>query len=714
MSDELHDGELHDGDLPDEGLSEGLANVFSDVDFHIPRNAGLLAGLVGLFIVGFFLLCIWRGLRQMREANGTWRQLLPVSAFVGGLWTLPVVAAATLIWFDIGQQPGAVWWLYIGFCACFSIHCRMAPPNRSSGGKDALPECDSPEMLARIDQLAKRLGVATPTVRTQRAMHRADNSVAASVGGLAPPSIVLHDTVLSQLREDEQDAMIGCELGRVANRSIWIDTAIAPLTVVAMVILSFLGGGFFGVIAGSALWIVSSRLLNSWFAYDCDRRAALATSPDAVAWGWQRLCARHVYGNFGLLTAVVCSAAIRSTLHERIHALQTLAASGAAGDGQSVTVNFDSSRVALCRQLVVAFAFLWIGLTTFGIAASLINGVSWLPMLAVSAGFFGPPCCTLLSQQRHLRVSRARAKGRWRWAILKFRTKLGLVCLVGAAIVGLLLGLLPSHLLFLESGEPNLVGIIVQLFGVALVGGVIIAFICKPIDKQAGEKMKLERSIPDAVKRNDFEGVIKICRENYKVVKQDKQLNYSGAAALLATRQLENFIPLCEQIREEFPHFPPPAITLAEFYLDQSEPQKAMEVIRGIEQDLDKSDPLPAIMSSRALLDLGQLDEAKTECIRAAELSPRDVSVIAQAACVALATSDFEEADRLIEQGNSLLPSEPLLIIARAEQAMAAVDRESLQTERDALAAALKGDRMLNLYSQLNRFDAALADEPNV
>jgi hypothetical protein len=123
-----------------------------------------------LFSVGCFLLCIRWGLRQKNEANGTWWQLLGVSAYVTAIWTIPLAVAATMTGFDIGHPPGAVWWIFIGIFAFFFIRGTMKPPNLTYVGKEALPECDSPEMLARIDHLSKRIGVATPTIRIQRAM----------------------------------------------------------------------------------------------------------------------------------------------------------------------------------------------------------------------------------------------------------------------------------------------------------------------------------------------------------------------------------------------------------------------------------------------------------------------------------------------------------------------------------------------------------------
>ena len=113
-------------------------------------------------------------------------------------------------------------------------------------------------------------------------------------------------------------------------------------------------------------------------------------------------------------------------------------------------------------------------------------------------------------------------------------------------------------------------------------------------------------------------------------------------------------------------------------------------------------------MSSRALLALGRLDEAKAECDRGLELAPDDVSSMAQAARVAMAAEELDESDRLIQQGSDLLPAEPLLIVARGERAILNNDQAALQTERDALAAALQGDRLLCLYNSLAQFNTAL------
>ena len=674
----------------------------------------ILSGLVGLFVVGCFLLCIRWGLRQKREANGNWRLLLSVSAFVTCLWTIPVAIAATMIWMDVGYPPGLFWWVFVGLFTFFVVRGTMNPPNLTYVGKEALPECDSPEMIARIDGLAKRIGVATPTVRTQRAVEQARDSAAAFVGGLAPHSIVLYDTILSQLREDEQDGVIGHELGHIANRSIWVYTTVFPLTMAAIVVLSFLGGGYFGVMAGFAVRTGSFRLLSRWFEYDCDRRAALATSPDAVARGLRRIYAKHVLGRSGLLTALVHSTSTHPSLDERVHALATLAETGEAGERQSVTVPYDPGRVALCRKLVVVFSILWACLVAYGISSILWTGDSTPPLFAIFMATFGPSFFVMLAARRPLRIAKARMKGRFRWSNLTLRKKIGTVSLSGIGLILATAALLPDDVIPIEDRAfvlmPFLTGVAMMICGV----GILFGFSGNDGNQQSRKKPKLAQSITAAIQRNDFEGVIEICKDNYDVVKKDRQLRYSGAAALLATRQLEKFVPYCEQIREDFPHYPPPAIALATVYLDQGEPEKALDAICGIENDLHKFDSLPSLIASRCFLAMGQLNEAQAECDRAVAVSPDDVAVTAIAASIALATGDLDSANQLIDQGDARLPAEPLLIVARAERAILSNDLTSLQTERDALVVALNGDKLLSLYSNLAKYDKLLGlDSPD-
>ncbi len=400
--DALRDARNTEANQPEFGFS---IDISSD-----PR---ILISLVGFHTVVYFLVCLRYGRRQRREAGGTLRRLVAVSLAVALLWSLPFLAAAILIFQQTENPPGLIWWIFFEFFAFIVVRSSMNPPNLTYVGSDPLPECSDPLLLARIVALSERIGVSTPVVRTQRALDAGRDASAAFVGGLAPHSIVLYDTILAQLKHDEQDAIIGHELGHIANRSIWVYVTVYPLAAVGIVVLSFLGGSYFGTIAGMAVYVGSFRILSRRFEYDCDRRSAIATSPDAMARGLRRIYARHPLGRPGLLTSIVHSTASHPSLDERVHALSELAASGAAGAGLIVSVPFDPQRVALCRKLVWFFAIAWLSLTAFGITARLLEFAGPAPLIAVHLAAFGPLLLVRAAVRRPTKIGALRVKGRF-------------------------------------------------------------------------------------------------------------------------------------------------------------------------------------------------------------------------------------------------------------------------------------------------------------
>ena len=150
-----------------------------------------------------------------------------------------------------------------------------------------------------------------------------------------------------------------------------------------------------------------------------------------------------------------------------------------------------------------------------------------------------------------------------------------------------------------------------------------------------------------------------------------------------------------------------PVLT-ATILIDQGNPQRTLALIRSVERDLHKLDPMHPLVAARALRELGRNEEAQAECNLAAKLAPDDVSVKGFSASLALQRGDRAEADRVLDLANSLLPAELLVIVARAERAILDDDMETLRKEHDALAASLADDRLLNLHSVVARLKAAL------
>lgn len=684
---------------------ESTTRAFSvfDAEFDLSGDPDLLIPLVAIHFVVYFILAIRCGRRQKREAGGTWRRLIAVALAIASLWTLPVLAAAVLISASIGSPPGPIWWILMEIFALLLVRSMMNPPNYSYVGKDPLPPCDDPEMLARVDALSKSIGVKTPTVRSQRALNSTTDSAAAFVGGLAPHSVVLYDTVLAQLKEDEQDAVIGHELGHIANWSIWVYTTVYPLTAVGIVVLSFLFGGYLGTIAGMALYVGTFRILSRRFEYDCDRRSAIATSPDAMARGLRRIYARHPLGKPGLLTSIVHSMASHPSLDERIHALSKM-----AGSGQSVSVAFSDERVRLCGKLVGFFAIAWLALTAFGITGQLLAVAAPFPAIVIHMATFGPMAFTLIAMRRPARILALRNKGKFRWKKLRLRQQLALISILLLAILAGLSALTPD-LLFPDPRQAPLTGVLWAAVIILLIGMVLLGGLTKPKPRRY---QKLIIEMTGAFQRNDFQKVLDLCEENRKDVDEDKFLRQNEAAALLGTGEFDRCVECFESLVEDEPWFPPAITALAAILIDQGNPQRSLDLIRSVEKDLHKLDPMPPLVAARALRELGRHEKAQDECDRAAKLAPDDVSVMGFSASLALQRGDREEADRILDLANSLLPAEPLVIVARAERAILDNDIETLRIEHEALAASLEDDRLLNLHSFVARLKAALpADE---
>lgn len=706
MIEHLPDSELDQFEEVEPGflfeLFETPLDFRSDPDVLIPA--------VALHFIVYFLVCLRSGRRQRREAGGTLRRLLTASLFVASLWSLPVLAAAVLIHTDTGFPPGLFWWVLMEVFAFFLIRSMMNPPNLSYVGRDPLPQCNDSEMLERVKSLSEQIGVAPPTVRSQRALNATTDSAAAFVGGLAPHSIVLYDTVLAQLKKDEQDAIIGHELGHIANRSIWVYVTLYPLAATAMTVLSFLGGGYFGVIAGMALYVGIFRAFSRHFEYDCDRRSALVTSPDAMARGLRRIYARHPLGKPGLLTSIVHSTASHPSLDERIHVLSELAESGEAGPDQSVTVPYRRERVFLCRRLVWFFAFAWFGLTTFGIAGRLLDFGSQFSIYAVHLAAFGPLAFGVIAMRRPARIHALRAKGKVRWN--KFSTRQQIALFAGLLLAALVAVAAAAPDLILpqdESGRSPLAGVVFAFVLLVLVLLILSAGLSKAKPRHY-PKLILEMTA--AFQRNDFQKVLDLCEENRRHVDKDRYLLQNEAAALLGIGDIDRCVECFEKIHEDHPFFPPAVIALATLLIDQGNPQRALELIRDIETDLHKLDPMPPLLAARALRELGQVEDAWAECERAANLAPDDLSVMGLRASLALDRGDREEADQIIDLATSLLPAEPLLIVARGERAILDGDMASLRKEHDALRTSLEDDRLLSLHRPLAKLAAALPPEP--
>jgi Zn-dependent protease with chaperone function len=678
-----------------------IASLLGRVALSPTLSVVLLAGIV--FLV-FWLLTVSWGRRQRRDAGGSWTRLILVAAVVALLWTIPVITYFGLEQYGVGTRPAGPWFYALLLSTVVAMWQTMSPPNISYVGNEPLPLCEEPALLERIRRLSEMLRVRVPRVRVQTATNSLRDGSAAFVGGLAPFSVVLYDTVLRQLREDEQDAVIGHELAHVANRSLLVYVATVPLATVCGVVVCFFGGGYLGAVSAIALRSGLLRILSRRFEYDCDRRSALATSPDAMARGLKRIHVGHVLGRPTLPSSLALSCSTHPTLDERVAALQRL-----TSDSEALSVPFDPQRVRLCRWLARGFVTGWLLLVPLAIAYLLLTGNRWPAWITLHIAMLTPSVLVTVAVRRAAKINRRRINGRWRWSKLTRRKKLGcssvltfVVCLAG------IFGLAAIHNRVPDQRTTASIG--VMLLSLSLVGSLLVLLGTLTIGRAGRRKVpQLMLDISPAFQRGDYERVVKIASANYKMIATDRFLRHNSALALLAIGRREKAVELLESLHHDFPWLPVTATTLSHVALDDGHFQRALDLIEQLQPELDRWDPLPFIDRCQALRGLGRTNEALAACQKAQELAPDETTIHALLAVLALDLGDREEADRQIALGEALLPAEPQLRLARAERAVVDGDVTTLKHELQALRDTLTQQPLLLINQRVSELEQRLA-----
>lgn len=692
-------------DVPIIGRWSDLGSRFGGLLGRLALNpAQSLAVQIAIACAVFWLLAFLRGRKQRRDAGGSWRRLFAVSAVIGTLWTLPVATYLTLEFLEIGYPPDGFWLFALLVMSALMAWLMMSPPNVNYIGKEPLPLCEDPDLVERIRNLAEALHVRVPRVRVQTAVGSVKDGVAAFVGGLAPFSVVVYDTILQRLRTDEQDAVIGHELAHVANRSIRVYVALFPLAACCGVAISFFSGGYAGFVSAIALRGGVFRAVSRWFEYDCDRRSALATSPDAMARSLRRIHVGHALGRPTLMASLALSCSTHPSLDERVAALARLKTQ--AGD---VTVPFDPRRVDLCRFLARMFALVWLLAVPTSIGWMVMTGQSLVAVQFLHLAILSPIILLVIALRRTAKINRRRVYGRWRWSRLMRRQRT--FWIAGVVFILSFVGDTTIAAVFRDDVSAGpVVGVAALVLSVSLVGSIAVLFWKLTIGGIASSKVpKLMREIGAALQRSDYEGVVKIASDNYKLVETDRLLMHNSSISLLATGHQEKAVELLEKLHRDHPWLPVTAITLIDVYLDAAEYERALSMAEQIRPELDPGDPLPLIQSCRALRGLGRLDDAVAVCEQAGEMVPDETAVFAFQAMLALDRGDREEADRQIELGESLLPAEPLLQIARAERAVADADADTLANELCELRRTISQQPLLLLNRTVKELEQQLA-----
>jgi Zn-dependent protease with chaperone function len=284
-------------------------------------NSWLTASLIvaAAFVVMvpvFFLM----GLRQRREAAGTWQRLLWISLALAALQTVPVIAVLLMLWWrpEFYYVPDLFYVTFVVFGINIARHASYLVAVRWQHSRKAPPLLDDTAVLDRIAQIADGLGITPPVTRLARSSTSLQRNNALMTG-LVAPTMVLYDGILYRLAEQERDAIIAHELAHMANHTFWywlVSGAVCGVAVVAasafyplLVVLGF----------GLALWTGSWLILSRWLELDCDRRAARAIGHRRTASALWKIHADQPFR--GLIEFLIGAVSTHPSRDERLAAI---------------------------------------------------------------------------------------------------------------------------------------------------------------------------------------------------------------------------------------------------------------------------------------------------------------------------------------------------------------------------------------------------------
>ncbi|HVY60980.1 MAG TPA: M48 family metalloprotease, partial [Planctomycetota bacterium] len=260
----------------------------------LARDPFAVLVLVAALAVAGLVIFLARGERQRAEGGGTRGRLLAVAAGVTGLALVPPLAWLALV---VAGRPvpeeAAIVATIFGFATAGSL--LHAPVPRLSHAR-TLPLADDPALLARVAEIAARLGVAPPRIRVLGSTSSALSALAWA-GGLPAHSLVVTDGVLHRLSPAERDAVIAHEIAHVSTGSLWTLSAIGPTAGTAAIGAAAALGSFpdavEALIACLAAFLFLRTLVGRAIEVACDRAGARAVGFATMAAALDKIHAAH-------------------------------------------------------------------------------------------------------------------------------------------------------------------------------------------------------------------------------------------------------------------------------------------------------------------------------------------------------------------------------------------------------------------------------------
>lgn len=669
---------------------EQPATPFETVSQFFVLMVGLL---VFLTPINWFI-----GRRQWREGNGVHLLLFRVSLLLGVIQTLPALAAWIVsIAYDVHVELKLL--MAVETMVIFGTSLYLIPPIRLTGSNDALKRVEDSFFLKRLERMCTQLRIEVPVVRLLNSTG-GGMGIQAFAGGLPAPSLVVSDGVLHRLSEDEVDAIIGHELGHIANRSLWWFPASISIAWTIAIVSTAWSGVWLSLLFGFAVQVGLRRIVSRYFEFDSDRKAAKVAGFRSTTSALNKIHISSPVSNKGWVSYFAYSVATHPSLEER---LQALFEKSPADDRPVIGW---SSTIAKRRKLGARIAFMcWVGLLvcSFSIPRNelgiflrslLYLVISLVPSLLIN---------NAIRQDVKSELKRRQFHPKSKLNIALIFVLVILMFLVFYAVDKVDPGVAKDsfgEMIWIIFGLPFVLGAILVLCGI-----------------WRGSKSPHAR-IRLAIHQRRWQDAVALGKEFAQKIQNDAPLRNDLNLALWITGDSEGAISAMQTLRGEYPAFKHPWLIESLMHLESGETSRALELIDEVREDLAGDVSVHGV-AARCYRQLGELESMEHEAAMIEEIIPDSAAVQAFRCAIAIDKRDLAMARELWEKADSLAPGDAYITLLKAEldhlegNRLASLQSlEQAQRLIDATPFSFLGAELRDV-AQLHNVDAEQVAEPD-
>ena len=601
------------------------------------------------------------GRRQQRRGGTSWGRLAGVSLALSALSLAPPLAA---LWVAsrtpaLPPLPEALIlygpWLALGLIAHLRLLMFVDYPSRF----DQVTFEPDPEVLARVEALARALRVRTPRVRTQRSSS-GELSAQAYAFGLVSPCLLVLDGILERLDSDERDAILAHELAHHSTGSLWVlallFSGVATLAVLATAWVS----PALALLAALPTYLLLKACVWRRWETACDLAGARVVGFASMCRALDKIHAGHWAARRGWRSLAIYALASHPDEATRRAAL---ARAAPPEEGAALEVNLQQVRQRrIAHAAAIALGSVWIAAALLAPRAADYPIPSLLVLTAIMLVILdGSRAARRIARQRLGRAG-ARNPG-------QVLTLAGLLLMVpGLPMIILPRAGIPTAFPWEVAGSGLLAaGCAVLVFGLA----------------RTKRALSLRRDVGAAFALGDYARVVELGRATPKVLARDPLMRHDVGLANALCGDTSAAQALLEGLSEVMPHS---QFTLG-LVLLHSAPEAALALGRALAARAPQ-DAACWALQARALLRVARWDEAHEAIERGLALNYESGSLHAIGALIDLGRGALEDARSRLEQASAHAPGEALTLYAAAKLATA-----SGASSEDAIAAALRAAR---------------------